>query len=130
MLHGEKLNTLIKENPNLFFHEVDVTDAVLLHAKVKEVEPTHVFHLAAFVDVGRNFSKLGKVISVNVEGTSNLLHALENQRIKTFIHVGTSEVYGNNDVPFREEMVVHPRSPYSASKASSELFTQVFSLIY
>ncbi len=111
-------------------HNIDITKLEPLKESIRDFEPTHIFHLAACVDTARTETQLHNIISVNIEGTCNVLKALKGQQPESFVHMGTSEVYGNNEVPFSEVMTVQPSSPYSASKASSELFTQVYSRLY
>ncbi len=101
---------------------VDLTDAETLREEVRAIEPENVFHLGALIGRERSLDMADRMIHVNILGTVNLLQALENVDYSVFIHVGTSEEYGDNLAPFREDMLVKPTSPYSASKASSEIF--------
>ena len=118
----------IKENT--ICHNVDITCFETVQRIVDRIEPSIVFHLGAYVRVGWDFSHVHKAIQVNIQGTLNLLHALEDKDFDSFVHTGTSEEYGRKPVPFSEDMPVAPSSPYSASKASSEMFCRVYQEAY
>lgn len=85
----------------------------------------YIFHFAAESHVDNSISGPTEFVESNVLGTQNLLECY--RRISPsarFIHISTDEVYGHlgwNDAPFTEETPLAPRSPYSASKASSDL---------
>lgn len=106
--------------------KADITDRNTLNRVIKKINPKKIFHLAAYVDVGRSFEKSNLVLKVNVEGTINLLRALENINYDCFINTGTCEEYGDGPVPFRESQIVSPVSPYSASKSAAVLFCSMY----
>lgn len=125
------LNPFIKEIlTKIEMVNCDLTDFDDIKKAMKHAEPLHIFHLGAYTRVGRDFSHVDKAIQINIQGTVNLLHALENSDFESFIHIGTSEEYGRNPVPFREDMPVDPPSPYSVSKAASEMFCRVYQEAY
>lgn len=130
LFDSSEVNPILLKRNNLYFHNVDILDLNSLCEIIKQINPTHVFHLAAILNRSRDFSALETSISVNVLGTCNLLHALRDIPLSRFLHMNTSECYGHNSTPFTENMSLSPCSPYSASKSSSELFTRVFSEMY
>jgi len=107
-------------------YNVDISDFEKLKHIMKKIEPKKIFHLAAFTNVNRSFTVTNEAIKNNVQGTLNLLHSLENVDFDCFINTSTCEVYGNNPVPFTENQLPNPVSPYGASKYSAEVFCQFF----
>ena len=120
-------NPILVLSSNIYFHELDIRVLDKISDIIESIEPTHVIHLAAFVNVGRDFGNIDDAIHVNIIGTTNLLRILSKLHIESFIHIGTSEIYGDNDPPFNENMPIRPTSPYSIAKAASELLCNVFS---
>lgn len=82
-----------------------------------------VFHLAAESHVDRSLYAASTFVSTNVVGTQNLVNAALETKCKKFIHVSTDEVYGSmaEDERADESWPLKPSSPYSASKAASDL---------
>jgi nucleoside-diphosphate-sugar epimerase len=106
--------------------EGNLTDRSALDVIARRVRPTHVFHLGAFTHVGKSWERVDECIQVNVQGTVNLLQALADVGYERFVNTGTSEIYGNIDVPFREDARVRPASPYALSKHAAEEFCRLF----
>jgi nucleoside-diphosphate-sugar epimerase len=106
-------------------HVADLRDASAVRAIVRAVRPAIVFHLAA---VGVTEFGIDPVaaVQVNVEGTLNLLTALEGTGYRRFIFVGTGHEYGSNPPPFREEQPPAPANVYAASKSAAWLFCQMY----
>jgi nucleoside-diphosphate-sugar epimerase len=97
---------------------------------VEQVRPEYVFHLGAFTHVGKSWKRVDECIQANVQGTVNLLQALARYEFRRFVYTGTSEIYGDIDVPFREDAKVNPVSPYSVSKYAGERFCRMFHQSY
>jgi dTDP-glucose 4,6-dehydratase len=92
-----------------------------------------VIHLAAESHVDRSISAPDEFVQTNIVGTVNLLNAAlniwkENKEGKRFYHISTDEVYGSlgKDGIFTEETAYDPKSPYSASKASSDHMVRAY----
>ena len=84
----------------------------------------YIFHFAAESHVDNSISGPSEFVYSNVLGTQNLLEHFRKQEYGKFIHVSTDEVYGHlgyDDPSFIEDSPIEPRSPYAASKASSDL---------
>lgn len=120
-------NPILLLSSNIYFHKLDIRVLDKTSDIMESIGPTHVIHLAAFVNAGRDFGNIDDAIHVNIIGTTNLLRILSNINLNSFIHIGTSEIYGDNEPPFNEDMPIRPTSPYSIAKAASELFCNVFS---
>lgn len=121
----------IEKNEHYFFVKMDICDKERLTNIFAEQQPDVVMHLAAESHVDRSIDCPSDFINTNIIGTFNLLEVSryyweEKNRPKSFRfhHVSTDEVYGSLlDDPctlFTEETPYNPRSPYSASKASSD----------
>lgn len=106
--------------------EADLCDFERLEAVLRDTAPACIFHLAAATTVNRGFETARTMITDNVLGTVNLLHALEEVPYTCFIHTGSAEEYGLATAPFREDAFPMPVSAYSASKASAALFCDMF----
>ncbi|MBM3265147.1 MAG: NAD(P)-dependent oxidoreductase [candidate division Zixibacteria bacterium] len=103
----------------------DLLDPDGLRQIVCAIRPDYVYHLAAATSVTRGFQTADQMIRTNIQGTVNLLQALENIPYRRFVHTGSAEEYGAGTAPFRETDPLLPVSPYSASKAAATLFCQM-----
>jgi len=117
---------LVDLRDRIALHEGNLIDRSAMDAIVEQVRPTHVFHLGAYTHVGKSWQRVDECIQANVQGTVNLLQALDGSGYQRFVYTGTSEIYGDVDVPFREDAVVKPISPYSVSKYAGERFCRMF----
>jgi len=115
---------------NYRFERADITDAARIEELFEKYAFDGVIHLAAESHVDRSISDPLAFVKTNVLGTATLLNvsrkhwskANDNMAGKLFYHVSTDEVYGSlgDEGFFTEETAYDPRSPYSASKASSD----------
>jgi dTDP-glucose 4,6-dehydratase len=127
----------IEKFENYEFLHADIQDLEKLREIFKEKNITHVIHLAAESHVDRSITDPLAFVKTNVLGTANLLQAAKEHWVKDFTdklfyHVSTDEVYGSlGDTGFfYEDTAYDPRSPYSASKASSDHFVRAFHHTY
>ena len=111
----------IANDPNYRFVKGDICDAVAVEAAMAGCDA--VVHLAAESHVDRSIYEPAPVIETNVTGTFVLLQVARKTGIKKFVHISTDEVYGDlAPGTFAEENSnLRPSSPYSASKAGSDL---------
>lgn len=122
----------ISDHENYKFEKVDIVDAEALRAVFKKYEVTDVIHLAAESHVDRSIEGPMEFVLTNVVGTVNLLQVAKDfwagGENHVFHHVSTDEVFGSlgTEGLFTEETSYDPRSPYSASKASSDHFARAF----
>jgi dTDP-glucose 4,6-dehydratase len=110
----------------LVHYVTDIAESDTIHSIIKSFEPTHILHLAAQSHVDRSITTPMTFVETNVVGTTVLLEGLRQFAPGAkFVHVSTDEVYGHllgiEDFPFTEDTPLDPRSPYSSSKASSDL---------
>jgi dTDP-glucose 4,6-dehydratase len=116
----------IENAPNYQFIRGDITDAAFLKNLFNKHEIGGVIHLAAESHVDRSIANPMAFIQTNIVGTVNLLNACRDawkeMDHKLFYHISTDEVYGSlgKEGLFTETTPYDPRSPYSASKASSD----------
>lgn len=122
---------------NYTFIKGDICDEALVHKIFQKYEIDSVINLAAESHVDRSISDPFSFVKTNVFGTLNLLETAKNYwkedfSKKLFYHVSTDEVYGSlsSEGFFTEETSYNPKSPYSASKASSDHFVRAFANTY
>lgn len=99
---------------------IDITEFDELNTVILQIQPDIVYHLAASISRNRDFNIFDNMLKVNVTGTFNLLKSLEKTECEQFIFTSTSEIYGNNESPFHEELLPMPVSPYSVTKVMAE----------
>ena len=123
----------IEDKSNYAFVKGDITDIDLIKKIFEENKFTAVLHCAAESHVDRSISDPLAFVRTNVLGTATLLQTAkefwkDNYSNKIFYHISTDEVYGSlgDEGFFIEETSYDPRSPYSASKASSDHFVRAF----
>ncbi|MFF3162432.1 dTDP-glucose 4,6-dehydratase [Streptomyces sp. NPDC003273] len=107
-------------HPRLDFVHGDICDAALVDKLMAGAD--QVVHFAAESHVDRSIDGAGEFVRTNVVGTQTLLDAALRHGAGTFVHVSTDEVYGSIESgSWPEEHPLAPNSPYSASKAASDL---------
>jgi len=112
----------IAGNPAYRFIRGDICDGELVSRILDEFNIDTVVHFAAESHVDRSISEGLSFVTTNVTGTCSLLEAARKAGISRFIHVSTDEVYGSiRKGSFSETDPLNPSSPYSASKAGSDL---------
>jgi len=129
--------TDVENNPNYEFIKGDIVDADFIHQLFSRYNFDAVIHLAAESHVDRSIEGPMEFVMTNIVGTTNLLNAAKeswnnNFSDKLFYHVSTDEVYGSLGVEgmFLETTSYDPRSPYSASKASSDHIVRAYHHTY
>ena len=127
--------------PNYIFEKADICDSKTIDELFEKYQFSGVIHLAAESHVDRSISDPMAFINTNIIGTVNLLNAarkiwltsnLKPETSNLFYHISTDEVYGSlgEDGMFTEETSYDPRSPYSASKASSDHLVRAYHHTY
>ena len=126
----------IESADNYCFEQLDICDLEGVKAILEKHSITDVIHLAAESHVDRSITDPLAFVKTNVIGTANLLIATKEfwgeEKDHLFYHVSTDEVYGSLGETgfFTETTPYDPRSPYSASKASSDHFVRAFGHTY
>jgi dTDP-glucose 4,6-dehydratase len=124
----------IDQSANYVFEHGDIVDEAYIDGLFGKYDFDGVIHLAAESHVDRSITDPMAFVKTNVIGTCNLLNSAKNSWKdkmdgKRFYHVSTDEVYGELHDPstfFVETTPYDPRSPYSASKASSDHFVRAY----
>lgn len=115
---------------DLQLHEANLMDRTAMEKLVHQVRPEVVLHLGAYTHVGKSWNRVDECVQANIQGTVNLLEALADTDYRRFVNVGTSEIYGAIDVPFREDACPKPVSPYAVSKYSAEMYCRLGAASY
>jgi len=130
----EALNR-VESSSRYSFLKIDISQYELTKKVIADYAPDVILHLAAESHVDNSINSPKEFIESNIIGTYNLLQAAnelwtdEDRLNKKFIHVSTDEVYGSlekNEAPFTESTKYSPNSPYSASKASSDMLARAW----
>jgi len=129
--HYPTISADIETNEHLSFIKVDIRDNEAVQEVFKSNEIDGVIHFAAESHVDNSIINPNIFVETNVLGTLNLLNAAKNFGAEgiRFCHVSTDEVYGElteSEPAFTEEHKIAPNSPYSASKAGSDLLVRSY----
>lgn len=116
-------------------HSVDLTDATATQELIKTVQPTQIYHLAAFAFVGKSFEKGASVLSNNILLQVNVLEAVHQFAPQArILLIGSAEEYGvsekDSEVPITEEHPFRPVNPYAVSKVAQDLLGYAYSKSY
>ncbi len=129
--------TEIENDPRYHFIKGDICDGITVATILTEHKIDTIVHFAAESHVDRSISGPSEFIQTNIVGTFSLLEAArsawrENLTGCRFLHVSTDEVYGSLGETglFKETTPYDPRSPYSASKASSDHLVSAYCHTY
>jgi len=131
----------IAEHPRYQFYRADICDRTAVASVIDREQPDAILHLAAESHVDRSIGEPAEFITTNVVGTYQLLEAARDyfERLPgaradrfRFLHVSTDEVYGSLGLEgaFTESTPYDPKSPYSASKASSDHLVHAWQSTY
>jgi UDP-glucuronate 4-epimerase len=114
------------------FFELDICDLGPLREALRNAQPDIVVHLAARAGVRPSIEQPSLYERVNVAGTVNLLELARELHVNRLIFGSSSSVYGaSNRVPFSEDdPVLHPISPYAATKLAGELMGYTYASLY
>ena len=134
--------TAVASHPKYVFERVDLRDKAAVRRVFQQQSVSHVMHLAAESHVDRSITGPGDFIHTNIVGTFHLLEAcrefwMSGERRSSssdfrFHHVSTDEVYGSlgSTGYFTEQTSYAPNSPYSASKAASDMLVRAYHHTY
>ena len=124
--------TAVEGHPRYRFVHGDICDEALVDSLLAQEKPDAVVHFAAESHVDRSILSPEPVIQTNLRGTVTLLEGARKHRLGRFVHVSTDEVYGSLPAPLAadENFPLNPSSPYSASKAGSDLLARSYFVTY
>jgi NAD dependent epimerase/dehydratase len=110
-------------------YSLDIQDQEAMYHATQGVDA--IFHLAALIGIPYSYIAPSSYVSVNVNGTLNMLNAARRHGVGFFVHTSTSEVYGTAQyVPIDEKHPVVGQSPYSASKIGADKIAESFALSF
>jgi dTDP-glucose 4,6-dehydratase len=124
LTYAGNLNNLkgIEKNPHYTFIKGDICNRDIVNAILDKHKVDAIVHFAAESHVDRSIANASEFVMTNVVGTHTLLECARTHTIPKFIHISTDEVYGSTmEGSFKETDILSPSSPYSASKAGSDL---------
>ena len=124
--------TEVDGNPRYRFVHEDIVNAEAVDAAVDAERPDAIVHFAAESHVDRSILSPAPVIDTNFRGTFHMLEAARKHGVRRFVHVSTDEVYGSLAAPAEadEGYPLNASSPYSASKAGSDLLALSYFVTY
>jgi dTDP-glucose 4,6-dehydratase len=124
--------TSVADDARYQFVHGDICDGELVNGLVADSPPDVIVNFAAESHVDRSILSPAPVFETNLRGTFTLLEAARVSKIPRFLHVSTDEVYGSIDPPHDadENFPLRPSSPYSASKAGSDLLALSYFVTY
>ena len=118
----ENLSAVANES-NYRFVQGDIADGPMIDSLLAEVQPDVIVNFAAESHVDRSILSPEPVFETNLRGTLSMLEAARKHKTPRFVHISTDEVYGSIEAPHEatEESPLRASSPYSATKAGSDL---------
>lgn len=124
--------TAVSNDPAYRFVQADICDSDAVQEIFAAEAPDAVIHFAAESHVDRSIHSPAPAIYTNLNGTFTLLEAARRNKVARFVHVSTDEVYGSIEPPHEadESYPLHASSPYSASKAGSDLLALSYVTTY
>lgn len=126
VLNGENLDNLKNIKGVVEVHEADICDRGKINHIVSKIRPKKIYHLAASLKRDRDPNIIDQIMTINFKGTLNLLDASKDIGLESFVFISTSDVYGGNKSPFREDQLIDPINPYALSKAAAELICKMY----
>jgi len=133
LTYAGNLNNLkgVDKNPRYAFLQGDICDPDIVNTILDRFNVDTIVHFAAESHVDRSITKASEFVRTNVLGTHNLLECARHHPVTRFIHISTDEVYGSTlKGSFTEKDILSPSSPYSASKAGSDLLVLSYFITY
>jgi len=122
----------IEQDPRYRFVQGDICDSSTVARLLREERPDTIVHFAAESHVDRSILGPAAFFETNLRGTFSLLEAARAEGLQRFVHISTDEVYGSIEPPHEadESYPLKPSSPYSASKAGSDLLALSYHTTY
>ncbi|RPI36330.1 MAG: dTDP-glucose 4,6-dehydratase [Methanoregulaceae archaeon] len=121
----------IKKDPRYSFVQGNICDRQIVNSVFSHHAIDTVVHFAAESHVDRSIHDSSAFVKTNVLGTQTLLETALHHNCLRFVHISTDEVYGSTaKESFKETDMLNPSSPYSASKAASDLLAYAFFITY
>jgi len=117
-----------KDNKNFVLHRTDIRDVESMRKIFDSEKPTYVVHLAARPDTRDAVKSPREYMSINIDGTLNILELCKDFKVENLAMASSSSVYGNDpSVPWKEDALAdRPLSPYGATKRTTELLAHSY----
>jgi dTDP-glucose 4,6-dehydratase len=121
----------VDDDPRYTFVKGDIGDAAAVANAIQQYQIDAIVNFAAESHVDRSILDPDAFVKTDVYGTYVLLEAVRKLKVERIVHVSTDEIYGSVPVGYSKETdPIEPNSPYSASKASAELFIRAYHATY
>lgn len=118
-------------NTKVRFYQLDLCDREALNIALAEIKPHYVFHLGALARIQPSIEDPIRWNDNNGGATLNLLEACRKVgSVKKFVYSSSSSIYGDNDVPFKENQEPRAKHPYGLSKLQGEEWCKLYSELY
>jgi dTDP-glucose 4,6-dehydratase len=133
LTYAGNLNNLkgIEKNPHYTFIQGDICNRAIVNAILDKHNVNAIVHFAAESHVDRSIADASAFVMTNVFGTHTVLECARTHAVSKFIHISTDEVYGSTrEGSFKETDILSPSSPYSATKAGSDLLALSYFTTY
>ena len=112
------------------YHKMNVCDLSVIDL-IRQKAPQYVIHAAAISDVDYSIREPYHVLGENMTGNLNIFEACrELESLQKLVYVSTDEIYGECEYPKKEDEIIFPRNPYSASKAAGSLLRLAYDNTY
>ncbi len=119
-----------KQVKNLKTHFLSLLEFKKVKTLATRLKPEMVLHMAAMVNLDRSFQVAKSCVETNIQGTLNLLEAVRESAVRSFVFISTAEVYGKGATPFQEGQRELPPSPYAVSKLAGESLCRIYSSVH
>ena len=130
--YGYKITIISKKKPLLTnrlkkieYIDVDIRNKKILFSKLKNKSFNYVVNLSGYVDHQEYFNGGNKVFDTHFNGTINLVNCLNKKSLLSFVQIGSSDEYGSNRAPQKENQRENPISSYSCAKVAATYFLQM-----
>jgi dTDP-glucose 4,6-dehydratase len=132
LTYAGDLERLKEVKKDIVFHKADITDKVSVENIFKKEKPDVVVHWAAESHVDRSILDATPFLDTNIRGTQVLLDISRKYDVGRFINISTDEIYGDlkKEGQFSETSPLNPSSPYSVSKAASDMLGRAYHRTY
>jgi UDP-glucose 4-epimerase len=128
---GKTENIKNYDSKNFKFIKGDICNAELLRSIIKSNNVKLICHQAARPSVAKSIEDPIKTAEINIIGTVTVFKSAVDCGCKRVVFASSSSVYGDTpELPKRESMLLKPKSPYAVSKATKEMFADVFTKLY
>lgn len=119
----------LEDNPNLRFHEVDITDSATIEPLFDDID--EVYHLASLADIVPSIQRPVDYHHANVDGTVTVLEAARSHDVSRFVYAASGSCYGIPDeFPTSETATIRPMYPYALTKYVGEQYVLHWSQVY